>query len=254
MLSGQPRFDFTISGFRQRLHWLKLKHYAFSKNFLDSSPNGFVFLRHDVDVSLDLALRIAEVELAESVHATYFISLTSPFYNALSKSSSAAIRQIHEMGHGVGLHFDSFGQVSDLEHRIVQEAAILEQIIGADVEFFSQHKPTSQGWIAPDLPSIWDVRQQCTHGGIPYVSDSTGVFRWGDYEDLIPELKSFQLLIHPVWWSSEEPMHPVDSIKHFRTLVQVEMERELSQTISNLGFPLGSKQGWPINLEREELK
>ena len=46
--------------------------------------NNSFFLRHDVDISLKKALEMAEVEATRKLHSTYYILLSSPYYNALS--------------------------------------------------------------------------------------------------------------------------------------------------------------------------
>lgn len=66
-------------------------------------------LRHDVDMSLEYASKFAnfEASLKEgTVQATYFVLLSSDFYNPYSKENIQYLRTILKSGHSIGLHFD----------------------------------------------------------------------------------------------------------------------------------------------------
>ena len=63
-----------------------------------------IYLRHDVDFSLDMALRLAEVNAAEGVLATFFVLLRSPVYNLLSADTLPYLRRIRALGQRLGLH------------------------------------------------------------------------------------------------------------------------------------------------------
>ena len=53
---------------------------------------GDLFLRHDVDLSLDAALRMAELEAEAGATATYFLMTESVFYNLASKEGDRGAR------------------------------------------------------------------------------------------------------------------------------------------------------------------
>ena len=75
--------------------------------FFDQEPEpGTILLRHDIDLSLDAALRLAELEAAADVAATYFLMTRSEFYNLDAPSGQAAIARLRELGHRVGMHPD----------------------------------------------------------------------------------------------------------------------------------------------------
>ena len=46
-----------------------------------------VILRHDLDMSIDAALPIAEIERDMGMSATYFVMVRNEFYNPFSKRS-----------------------------------------------------------------------------------------------------------------------------------------------------------------------
>ena len=65
---------------------------------------GDLLLRHDVDLSLDAALRMAELEAEAGATATYFLMTESVFYNLASREGTAALDRLRALGHRVGLH------------------------------------------------------------------------------------------------------------------------------------------------------
>ena len=62
----------------------------------------FFILRHDIDFSPAAALRLAEMEAARGVRATYFLLLNTFYYNLLSPEHTDVPRRIAELGHEVG--------------------------------------------------------------------------------------------------------------------------------------------------------
>src|SRR5205085_8345871 len=71
----------------------------------DAEPApGDLFLRHDVDLSLEAALELARLEHGRGARATYFLMTESVFYNLLSPVGERALRELRELGHAVGLH------------------------------------------------------------------------------------------------------------------------------------------------------
>jgi hypothetical protein len=94
---------FDLGHYRELLEAAQAGGYRFS--FFDREPAaGDLLLRHDVDLSLDAALRMAELEAEAGAAATYFLMLRSEFYNLDSASGEAAIERLRALGHRVGLH------------------------------------------------------------------------------------------------------------------------------------------------------
>ena len=94
---------FDLAHYRELIEAAKAGGYRFA--FFDAPPEpGTVILRHDVDLSLDAALQMAELEKDAGAAATYFLMTRSNFYNLASESGEAAIARLRELGHRVGLH------------------------------------------------------------------------------------------------------------------------------------------------------
>jgi len=94
---------FDLGHYRELLEAAHAGGYRFA--YFDHEPEaGEVLLRHDVDLSLEAAVEMAEVEADADAVATYFLMKRSEFYNLDAPSGDAAIERLRALGHRVGLH------------------------------------------------------------------------------------------------------------------------------------------------------
>ena len=94
---------FDLDHYRELLSAARAGGYRFA--FFDREPAARdLLLRHDVDLSLDAAIRMAELEAEAEAAATYFLMTRSEFYNLDSASGAATIERLRALGHRVGLH------------------------------------------------------------------------------------------------------------------------------------------------------
>jgi hypothetical protein len=94
---------FDLEHYRELLEAAQAGGYRFA--FFDRPLEpGTVVLRHDVDLSLDAALALAELEAEAGATSTYFLMTRSEFYNLDSPSGQAAVSRLRDLGHRVGLH------------------------------------------------------------------------------------------------------------------------------------------------------
>ena len=98
--------DFTEESYLKFLRLAKERYVFRSYSDFDKDEN-FILWRHDVDFSVHRAKRLAEIEKSENLKTTYFIHLHSEFYNVFEAEISKLIHQIIELGHFIGLHFDT---------------------------------------------------------------------------------------------------------------------------------------------------
>lgn len=200
-------------------------HYSFIISQLESSGHEFVhfgdvpksdrfiYLRHDVDRSLEKAAAMAALEQGLGVTATYFVRLHSRYYNCYSFPGLIALRNIMKAGHEIGLHTEFYDVAKvhgdDGSAVFAREKRILEEIIERPVRVFSPHRTTGStntGEIVEQLQTLRTANQMlCTfdkrfQDDVKYISDSSGIWREGcpcGYLDRYPRL---QLLVHPIWW------------------------------------------------------
>ncbi len=159
-------------------------------------------LRHDIDFDTNFALESAYIEHQLGIRSTYFFLLRSNFYNIFSPQDFQNIQTIHELGHQISVHFDP-SIYEDFHQGLKTEVQLFSDFFKQDVRIISLHRPNAffQEYDAP-IFGIEHTYQSKYFRQVKYISDSTGVWRFGHPFDT-PEFaqrKSIHLLIHPIWW------------------------------------------------------
>lgn len=203
--------DFTEEGYREALA-LAGMHWRF-ESFDTTCKEPHVLWRHDIDVSPHRALRLAEIENARGVKATYFFLLHSDFYNCLESTTRDIMRRIVGYGHDVGLHFDAsfYSEVIDLaslEKRITSEASIVADLAAAKPVAVSFHNPTPEQLEKYDqakLAGLVNAYGQPLRTAYRYVSDSNGYWRFHRLHDVLAGRAdpNLHVLTHPEWWTPD---------------------------------------------------
>lgn len=110
-------------------------------------------LRHDVDYSLRTAGSFADFEAGLldgiGVKSTYFILVTSAFYNVYSTENRRILKNILAKGHEIGLHFDEKAYAHQwdeerMKQEIRREARLLEEAVGHKISAVSMHRPSKE--------------------------------------------------------------------------------------------------------------
>jgi hypothetical protein len=177
----------------------------------DTPPRaGDLLLRHDVDLSLDAALQLAELEAKWDATATYFLMTESVFYNLASPEGTRAIARLRELGHRVGLH-------------AVYPNAALDDRFDPVVAW---HNPDPEYMTAPVAGAL-NVMQPGYFDPATYRSDSNQHWRSGcPHEELrAGAFPWLQLLTHPEIWA-----YPGETMgQTMRAMLDAERERRLAQ-------------------------
>jgi hypothetical protein len=176
--------EFSLRHYADLLEAAKAAGYRFS-GFGREPASGDLILRHDVDLSLDAALELAELEASAEAPATYFLMTQSVFYNLDSPEGTRAINRLRELGHGVGLHAVWPG--AERDDRFDPVVAWHNP----DPDYMSQPldglvNVMQPPWFDPDHYRS-DSNQQWRHG-CPHQQLAAGEFDW------------LQLLTHPEIW------------------------------------------------------
>ncbi len=150
---------------------------------------GMLFLRHDVDLSLEAAVAMAEMEHVRGIRATYLLMTRSNFYNLAAPAGLAAYARLRELGHWVG-------------HHALHPHADPTIDPGFD-RVLAWHNP-DPAYMADAVPGWVNVMEPRFTGDFhwTYRSDSNQTWRRGDpTEELATgRFPWLQLLIHPVLW------------------------------------------------------
>jgi hypothetical protein len=176
---------FDLGHYRELLDAAKDGGYRFA--FFDHEPTaGDLLLRHDVDLSLDAALRLARLEAEAGAQATYFLMTRSVFYNLASAEGARAFGELRDLGHRVGLH-------------AVHPGLELDDRFDAVVAW---HNPDPEFMREP-LDGAVNVMQSPYFDPDHYRSDSNQHWRSGcPHEDLAGgRFEWLQLLTHPEIWA-----------------------------------------------------
>ena len=180
-----------------------------------------MFLRHDVDLSLPCAVKIAQLEAELGLAATYYLLVATDMYNLMLPSAREAVRTLVALGHSIGLHFDptKYPAGTDMEAAAEDECRFLKDVAGAPVETISFHRPS------PELLGMEGrfagrrhTYEPCFFHDIAYVSDSSGGWYRGHPLDhpAVAQGRAIQLLTHPIWWHSAEPTEPSAALEKLR--------------------------------------
>jgi hypothetical protein len=210
--------DFTRANYRHLLR-LAQQTYTFRMYTDFNRDERFILWRHDVDFSVHAARKLAQIEVEEGVRATYFLNLHSEFYNLLELEITDCVRDIMELGHTIGLHFDSRyyrnQNEEELEYSLKQEKMFLEEFFGHEICVFSFHNPTplTMGYSQWKLAGLINTSAEYFRSHVAYCSDSNGYWRFRRLYDILSEAKDerLQVLTHPEWWQ-EKVMSPRERV------------------------------------------
>ena len=194
---------FDLDHYRELLDAAEAGGYRWARFDAEPKP-GDLFLRHDVDLSLEAARAMARLERELGAHATYFMLTESVFYNLESALGRETIAELRDLGHAVGLH-------------AVHPRAARDDRFDAVVAWHNPdpdyvHEPVSgmvnvmqapwftKGRYRSDSNQHW--REGCPHDEL-----RTGAFEW------------LQLLVHPEIWvypgaTMGETMRAMAATKH----------------------------------------
>jgi hypothetical protein len=212
--------DFSISGYKKLLLLFKEAGYSFVKFNITTKYDlqNQVVIRHDIDVDLVAALRIAETEKEMGILSTYFITLRSPFYNPLSNHNKEIVNSINKLGHSVAIHIDLAS--CDGDYLQVQNDLIVLKLYFPfiDENFASLHCPGPISNISRMFThnNIRNIYGPILNNELIYISDSGGNWKFGTpvESDAFKNNKSIQLLTHPIWWVNGG-ISPVDKLERF---------------------------------------
>lgn len=200
---------FDLAHYGELLQAARAGGYRFAP-FGEGPRDGDLFLRHDIDLSLDAAVRMAELEAAEGVVATYLLMTESIFYNLASREGVETIARLRALGHPVGLH-------------AVYPNARLDDRFDAIVAW---HNPDPEYMTEP-LAGAINVMSSRYFSPATYRSDSNQHWRAGCPHD---ELRAgafpwLQLLVHPEIWVYEGATMG----ETMRSMLDAERTRRLGQ-------------------------
>ena len=204
--------DFTLENYQRLIKLAKEKGFQFILHRDEfAAERKDIIWRHDVEFEPDIALRMAQIENAEGVLASYFFQLHSPYYNVVDPHYREVFHKIKDLGHLVGLHFDSaYWGISDekqLDEYIVLDKVYLERNLGVEIDTFSFHNttPFTQSCLEFRYGGLINVYSSYFKEHYNYCGDSLGYWRFDRLEDVLNDEKvhHLQVLAHDGNWADE---------------------------------------------------
>ena len=218
------------------------------------TSDKFILMRHDVEYSVERAYELAKVESSMDFTSTFFFQWTNNSYNILSRKNKDLIKDMHERGHTIGLHFALNG-MTDMEQirkQIAKEMDILNSMFEFKIDTFSIHRP-SKDVLRENikLPGIINAYQdefftfaenvtENTPVSVKYLSDANHIWRYGyPDEKNILENDKVQILTHPFAWCKKG----YDNFDNYKSLIK-EKYIELVNSVDNECKDFGEYKDW----------
>ena len=206
--------DFSLAHYRELLR--AAREGGYRPAGFDRPPRpGDLILRHDVDLSLAAALRMAELETEEGVWSTWFLMTRSVFYNLASPEGEEAIERLRALGHRIAHH--ALWPRVELDERFEP--------------FVAWHNPDPEYLHAP-IDGVVNVMAPPYFDADRYRSDSNQRWRNGCPHDELAagRFEWLQLLIHPEIWvydgeTMRETMESMLDAERTRRLEQLRLDR-----------------------------
>lgn len=231
--------DFTLDNYRRLIQLAKEKGFQFilHKDVYVPERKDIIW-RHDVEFEPDIALKMAEIEHEEEVVASYFFQLHSPYYNLFDGHYKKVFHQIKNLGHLVGLHFDSaywgITDESQLNGYIILDKDYLEKNMGVEVDTFSFHNttPFTQSCLEYKYGGLINVYSSFFKQHYHYCGDSLGYWRFDRLEDVLNDdgVQHLQVLTHDANWA-EAVLSPR---KRFAKAMRDHAERLIAGQVNGL--------------------
>lgn len=217
----------------------------------------FAIMRHDVEYSVERAYELARVESSMDFTSTYFFQWTNNSYNILSRKNKDLIKDMHERGHTIGLHFALNGMtdMNNIREQIKKEVDILNTMFGFKIDSFSIHRPSKDvlrenikipGYINAYQDDFFTFAENVTEDtpvNVKYLSDANHIWRYG-YPDKknIMNYEKVQILTHPFAWCKEG----YNNFDNYKSLIR-EKYVELINSVDNECKDFGEYRDWFID-------
>lgn len=241
--------EFTYDWYRMFIQLLQDNGYLCTSYENWKTIDNPVILRHDIDMSLEAALKLAEIEKELGVQSTYFVLITSDFYNPYSKKSINLLNEISKLGHSIGLHFDETRYEDSIENpekivnKIKKEASLLGDMTDGIVKAFSYHRPSQSVLDAEiEVPGLVNSYSSDFFKKFKYLSDSRR--NWKEPVVNIISSRSeerLHILTHAFWYR-ETAVDINESVKDFVMEANAERWESLKENIRDLDSIMERKE------------
>jgi hypothetical protein len=232
--------DFTLTTYKRLLQKLATKGYSFQtlQDFIQQPEDKTVILRHDVDRLPGNAFVVAKIEEEAGIKASYYFRIVKESYD------EDIIKQIAEMGHEIGYHYENLAEVSKKNPQITQ--------IDADEgkkEFRDELFELAIGDFRLNLKKLrklYPVKTICMHGSPLSKWDNRDLWEKYDYRDFgIIGDPYFDVDFNEVFYLTDTGRRWDGETVSVRDKVKADPSETLSGTPPELFHGAGEAQRWP---------
>ena len=194
---------------------------------------------------------MAKIESELNLQSSYFFQLTNNCYNVVSAENLKKIREIHNLGHKIGVHtfINKERDYKNIIDIISRDILTLQKYVEVDIDRFSFHRPNLYKEVLEMNIKIDGVINAYSdefftylNGSnktpdVKYISDSQHKWNYGNPFDIeFEKWDKLQLLLHEYSWTEEG----FNSHNNFISLIE-ERNKELVYSMNNecKHFPKG---------------
>jgi hypothetical protein len=161
--------DFSLAKYRELIESLKNRKYNFLTflDFIAYLTDKSVILRHDVDLKPGNALEMARLEKVFGIKGSYYFRSVPESYE------KNIIKQISEMGHEVGYHYETVDTVTSDKLKVTSNR---EEIVDRAFELFCKE--------LEKFRKIVEIKTICMHGSPRGKWDNRMIWEKYNYRDL----------------------------------------------------------------------
>jgi hypothetical protein len=200
---------FTLESYAKLLRYLKQVYKITPFCCVHQQDVPLLILRHDIDFSPRIAMRMAQMEKDLGIRSTYFVLLSSPLYNMLEEDNVQIVKKISRLGHEIGLHYSpsEFRPYGRNRRRLLStQIKVLEHLLGKKVYTIARHGEWDRDPFAA-IRGYINANHPHFRGDL-FVHDSCRA--WAPLQGLLKLLNSpkpinkVQLLTHPETWQDDK--------------------------------------------------
>jgi hypothetical protein len=161
--------DFTLHSFIKLIRTLQKQGFSFQtfSEFIEQPKGKVVLLRHDVDLKPENSLKTAQIESSLGIKGSYYFRIVNESWN------EKIIRQIAELGHEIGYHYETMDTMS---RKLKVKRLNSEQLIDRAYEEFCEN--------LEKFRRIYPIKTICMHGSPLSKYDNRDIWKKYDYQKL----------------------------------------------------------------------
>src|SRR4051812_22459491 len=207
--AGKFMTPYSPDSYRALLAEAVAQGYRFG-SFVDdgvrSGDESVLYLRHDVDFSLAMAVELARINAEFGVAGTFFILLRGHAYNPASRRSQERLAELLALGQRLAFHWAA-PSGPDLDERTLGESVradfeIARRIIPNLDPAVAVHSPGAlllRRWVELDCTPLVNANGPFFSRRMPYYGDSNLRYSFETWLGIIRRREPrLQVLMHPV--------------------------------------------------------